>query len=121
MKLARVIGNAQRLRGLRQIGPVLQMDKSEPLTMQTAYETDCETGAQFTNDLKSKELDEKFPTICAMAELIEKERDKYKREVKRLKKLMSRIAESTRKDRSETTEEKDKDGGPSPRSVRARK
>lgn len=98
MKTIRWMGVKGKIPGMVRIGPILQMRKGEPLTMQTAYDTDCETGVRWMNEEKSKELSQKFPTICAMAELIEKERDKYKREANRLKKLMSRIASKTRPD-----------------------
>lgn len=91
LKVIRMTNVGRRIRGFRQIGPLLQQASGEPLTMQAAYDTDVETGVRWMNEALSKELNEKFPTVVAMAGMIEQERDKYRREAKRLKKLMSRI------------------------------
>lgn len=57
--------------------------------MQDAYDADTESGAQWLNDQASVELCNKYPTVVAMAGLIEKERNKLKHEVQRLQRLLS--------------------------------
>jgi hypothetical protein len=84
-RLAHVTTEETESKPMRKIGPFLSLAIDEPLTMQTAYETDFESGSHWHSNALAKECNRQFPTIIAMAALIEKERDRLQAEVDRLR------------------------------------
>lgn len=74
-------------RKLIRIGPRLMVRRGTTLRMQMAYDTDMEKGAHWLNNAASEQLNGDFPTIVAMAGLIENERDQLKRKLRQLKRL----------------------------------
>lgn len=59
------------------IGPVLTVNTDDGYlpTMQDAYDTDGEKGAHWLNNAAADEFAKSYPTVIAMARLIEKQRD----------------------------------------------
>lgn len=72
------------------IGPHLQVPRGATLRMQAAYETDMETGSHYLNNAASERLNSEFPTVVAMAGLIENERDQLKRKLQQLRRQIKK-------------------------------
>lgn len=70
----------------RKIGPWLSVWPHFEHNMQTAYDTDCEAGSHWLNEAKSDLLNREFPTVVAMARLIEEERNQLKKQLRQLTK-----------------------------------
>jgi gluconate kinase len=69
---------------MKKIGPYLSVPNKYVPRMQDAIDADTENGVQWLNQINSKQLNEVAPTVLAMAFLIEEERDKLKKELKKL-------------------------------------
>lgn len=72
------------------IGRMTVFDPKFELNMQDAINCDCEEGAPWLSETKGRKLMDNYPTIFAMAQLIEKERDQLKAKLKRLQKKVKR-------------------------------
>lgn len=68
------------------IGPWLQVAPGFVPNMQTAYDTDCEEGSHWFSEEKCELLGREFPTVVAMARLIEGERNQLKKQLRQLTK-----------------------------------
>lgn len=72
------------------IGPILQVfdrDRYVP-NMMDAYNTDFEMGDHYWTNQESERFHKRYPTIVAMSELIEKERDQLRKENNTLRKKL---------------------------------
>lgn len=63
---------------MRKIGPILTVPDDFIPNMQDAYSADNERGSHHLNNEASKQLNRDWPTVIAMAALIEAERDSYR-------------------------------------------
>lgn len=72
------------------IGPFMQIRADASLNMQEAYDCDIESGSHWLSEEKSQLLNREFPTVCAMADLIEKERNQLRRQVATLQRILNR-------------------------------
>lgn len=72
------------MKGFRRIGPYLKLKHGSTLWIQTAIECDLECGSRWLAEVKAMRMNKEFPTIIAMAGLIEKERDSLRRRLRRL-------------------------------------
>jgi hypothetical protein len=71
------------------IGPRLQVNRDGFVpNMQDAYETDMEWGSHALNNYFSEKFARDFPTIMAMAWLVEEDRDSLKRKVAKLERQL---------------------------------
>lgn len=77
-------------RKLIRIGPILQVKPGTVLRMRLAYDTDMEKGSHWLNNAASEQLNADFPTIVAMAGLIENERDELRRKLRRIQRQLKK-------------------------------
>ncbi len=67
------------------IGPILTVHEEGYIpNMHDAYETDFEMGNHHLANAKAEEFNKQFPTVGAMAALIEKERDMLRDDIRRI-------------------------------------
>jgi len=64
---------------MKNIGPYMKVPDDYLPNMQDAYECDCETGSHELNNIAARQLNQEWPTVMAMAALIEQQRDELLR------------------------------------------